>query len=318
MAHDSRRLAPASRRWYDGLSRYLAFATTLISIAAALVVFFKTGRQIDDVKELVAVCIGLIGLAVSLQLEILFRVAERTATRDRYSRVLEGIEDFPDLLPVAAESLDASVATLKRTAVPQFRDEVFKILTHASVRLQELAQGRLRTDGSDNTLVLERFAEAAELIRGTTDDADTGWWGSDDGKRFTELNARLISRGVRIDRIWILDAPPSTALRRLLSEHHDMGINVFMIRADRRDMDQRLLVNMTIRDNDFLQQDILNRSGRSVEYLYSENPTDLERAGNVFAQLRSKATKYMSPESISELFPEGGALPLRPAESGSA
>lgn len=295
-------LSPGTRRWYDKSSRYLALFTLLITIVATAVVFIRAGEENGALKDLLVACIGLVGLTVSLQLEILFRVAERAQARERYSQLLEGIEDYPDLVELAFEALDASVKTLDKATIPQLKREVFNVFHHATSQLQELAQGRLRRAGSDNTLVLDRFAHTHEVVRGTTDEGDTAWWRTDDGRQFLELNKTLIGRNVRIERIWILSASPTQELRDMLEVHHQLKIGVFVVRADRKDLDRRLLVNFTMMDDNFLQMDVPNKEGQAVEYLYSENQVDVERALNTFAQLKSKATKYTGPDSLDLLF----------------
>jgi hypothetical protein len=140
------------------------------------------------------------------------------------------------------------------------------------------------------------------VARGTTDEGDTSWWRTDDGRRFQELNAKLIDKKVRIERIWLLGAPPSQELLALLEEHRQLGVDVFIVRSHRKDMDGRLLVNLTLMDDTFLQMDIPNKEGQAVEYLYSENSVDIERALQTFAQLRSKAARYSGPESLKLIF----------------
>jgi hypothetical protein len=310
---------PGTRRWYDRSSRYLALFTLLIVLGSTAVVFIRTGDENGALKDLIVACIGLIGVAISLQLEILFRVAERAQARERYSRLLEGIEDHPDLLELTFEALDASVKTLDKAGIPQLKNEVFIVFHHATSQLQELAQGRLRRAGSDNTLVLDRFAHAQEVVRGTTDEGDTAWWETDDGKQFLKLNERLIERKVRIERIWILSTPPTPALCDMLEEHYKLKVDVFVVSADRKDLDRRLLINFTLMDDAFLQMDVPNKEGQAVEYLYSENRVDVERALNTFAQLKSKATKYTGPQSLAPLF--GGladSLFTRTSESTDA
>jgi hypothetical protein len=295
-------LKPGTRRWYDRWSRYVAVITLAIVLISTTIVFIRAGDQNAALKDLIVTGIALVGLAISLQFEILFRVAERSQARERYTRLLEGIEDYPDLLDLSFDALDASVRTLDNAKIPQLKREVFNVLHYATSQLQELAQGRLRRPGSDNTLVHDQFQHATTTVRGTTDEGDTIWWGTEDGKRFLETNTELIERGVRIERIWILAGPPSQDLIKIFDHHHTLGVEVFVVNADRKDLDRRLLMNFTLKDDDFLQMDVPNKEGQSVEYLYSENPVDIERALNVFAQLKSKAARYADPDSLFGVF----------------
>jgi hypothetical protein len=295
-------LTPGTRRWYDASSRYLALLALVITIVCTAITFFETTSDNAALKDLIVTCIGLIGAVLALQLEMLFRVTERAQARERYTKLLEGIEDYPDLLDLAHDALDASVRTQDKAQTPQMKLEVFNVFHHATSQLQELAQGRLRRAGSDNTLVLDRFAHAGEFVRGTTDEGDTTWWSTDDGKKFLTLNSSLIDHGVRIERVWILSTQPSAELLDMLEEHYKLKIDVFVVRSDRRDLDRRLLMNFTLLDEGFLQMDVTNKEGQAVEYLYSENKVDIDRALNTFAQLKSKATRYSGPGSVDSVF----------------
>jgi hypothetical protein len=296
-------LRPGSRRWYDSWARYLAVFTVLVTLVTTTIVFFAAPDELSGVRDLVITCIALVGLVIALQLEILFRVSERAQTRDRYGRLLEAFEDFPDLLPVIARIVEASVVTFRTTSTPEFTHEVFNVLAHASARVYDLSQGRMRADGLDNTLVFRRFGEAKSKIQGTTDSIDTRWWRTDDGERFLQQNDLLIRKhGVEVERVWFLKEPLKRDVLDLLEEHRKLGIRLFVLRVDQGDIDRRLLDNFTLMDGAFLQQNVNNREGKAVEYLYSENHADLERAKNLFAQLKSRATEYRGVESLRFLF----------------
>lgn len=304
MNRDCLYLTPGARRWYDRLARYLALFVVLVTVVSTTVVFLVTGNELGEVKSLVTACLGALGLVLSLQLEILFRMFERSRSREGYSRLLEAIEDYPDVFPLVVSCLDASVTTIEHAGTPQMKREVFRILDHCRVQLLELAQGRLRREGSDNGLVLDLFRNTESILQGTTDEADNEWWRSDHGRRFLKLNVDLIRRGVQVERIWLLSAPPSQDSIRLFDEHLAAGVAVFVVRIDRTDVDGRLVVNLTMMDESLVQMDVPNKEGRAVEYLYSENPVDIERAKATLAQLKSRANRYVGPESIETMHSE--------------
>jgi hypothetical protein len=292
-----------SERWYDSWSRYLALVTVGITLVSTTIAFFTIGRDLGGVGELVTTCIGLTGLVVALQLEILFRVAERAQTRDDVGRLLEMVEDYPNLLPIVHSAFAASVSTLRRSTVEPFRREVLTTLNHANVRLQELSQGRLRIDDGDNTLTLERAASTQELLQGTTDEGDTSWWLHNSGALFFALNETLIKeRNVVIERVWILAKQPDQATTEVIEMHHGIGVKIYLLQAGQKHLDRKLLVNMTMMDRSFLHEDLPNKHGQAVEYLFSENPADLERAQTRFAQLKSHSLEYKDRSSLESLF----------------
>jgi hypothetical protein len=267
--------------------------------AVAFVGFFTTGEQLADLKLLIGFCMALVSITVPLQLELLFRLTERARTRERYGMLLEMVEEYPYLLPIIVRTAEAGVATLKNTRVEQFKECVPSILGETQVRMQELAQGRLRTRGGDNALLLERFAAATDLVQGTTDEGDTGWWRQANGKHFLALNRDLIARGVTIERVWILSARPSDETQRVLEEHHSALVKVFVVRLDA--LEGTLLINMTMMDEEFLHEDVTNKLGNAEEYLFSENSADLSRAKSRFSQLKAKAIEYDGKRSIDDL-----------------
>jgi hypothetical protein len=303
MSGSAPRLTPGASRWYDSWSRYLALLTAGVALVTTTIVFFAIGKNLGGVGELVTACIGLLGLVVALQLEILFRGSEKAGMRDELGRILEMMEDFPDLLPIVSSILTGSVSTLRKSKIGQFRKEVLSILNHADVRLQELAQGRLRIADGDNTLTLEHAEATRKTLQGTTDEGDTTWWLHNSGAQFFDINVALIKEHeVEIERVWILAKPPDHATREVLRKHREIGVKVFLLRGDRKDLDRRLLMNMTMMDGVFLHEDLPNKQGQAVEYLFSENAADLERAKSRFAQLKSHSVLYTEEGSLESLF----------------
>ncbi|HSS34434.1 MAG TPA: hypothetical protein VLL27_14255 [Solirubrobacterales bacterium] len=305
-------LTPGTSRWYDRWARYLSLLAVFATLLTTVIVFFTTGQELGGLGVITTASIGLLGLVISLQIETIFRIAERSEARERYGRMLELVEDYPDLQPLLTDALEASVTTLKHTRIDEFKREVLNILVHADVRLRELSQGRLRVDDGDNSLVLARFQEAKEMLCATTDEGDTEWWRGESGVRFFELNKELMRKGASVERVWLLGDKPNDATKKLIDEHHSAGVQVFVMRSDRAGLDKTLLVNMTMMDEVFLQEDLPNKLGQAVEYLYSENRSDLERARSRFARLKSIAAEYTGREVLDELAQAGG----KPAKSG--
>lgn len=296
-------LGKAQARWYDSWSRYLALIAAAVTLVVAIVVFLTIGKELGGVGELVTAAIAVLGLVASLQIETLFRVAERTQAREQYGRLLAMVEDYPRLIRLTTSALEASVATYKRTTVELFKTEVVNTLTDAEVRLHELAQGRLRTTDRDSRPMLDRFADTKASIQAVTDDNDTKWWLQGTGTKFFELNRKLINdRKITVERVWILYAAPDDDTRRIIAEQHTCGVTVFIVRANDCNLDHKLLVNMTMVDDSFLHEDLPNKRGVAVEYLYSENAADLVRAGKTFAQLKTSAKRYDGDQSLDTLF----------------
>ncbi|MGC2372755.1 MAG: hypothetical protein WA484_02660 [Solirubrobacteraceae bacterium] len=284
------------------MARYLGFITACVAIGASLVAFFTVGDAHADLKVLVGFCIGLIAIVLTLQIEALVRLAERASTQELYGKLLAMVEDYPDLLPMITRTAEASVETLKASRVEPFRQCVPEFLTEAQVRLKELAQGRLYTTGGDKTLLPRVFANTTNLIQGTTDVDDTRWWQQAIGLEFLGLNKDLIKgkRKGKVERVWILEEPPPDETRRVIEDHRNADVTVFIVRV--AELDDDLLVNMTMMDGWFLHLDVTNRLRRAGEYLFSENRDDLDRAEARFRRILAAATRYKGPESLDILF----------------
>jgi hypothetical protein len=286
---------------YGSWSRYLPLLSAGVALAAAAIAFFTTGESLADLKLLVGFCIALLTIALPVQFEVLRRVTERATTREQLGRLLEAVEDYPDLLPIITRTAEASVATLTKTNIEEFKDFVGAILIETQIRMQELEQGRLRTSSGDNALLLTRFAAAEHLVQATTDEEDTKWWRQANGKQFFLLNKQLIdkSRG-EVERVWILRGPPSTETVEVLEEQRKAKVRVFVVSA--KDVDDAVVVNMTMMDSAFLHEDVTNKHGQVGEYLFTANPADLARAKQRFSRLKARAHEYNGPSSLDGLF----------------
>jgi hypothetical protein len=290
--------APFLRR-YAGASRYLAPLSVGITVATTLIVFFATTDSLSGVKLLVTICIGLLGAALCLQLEMLVALAERKRSQEGQQSLLESLEEFPELIPLFTRLAQAATTTLRKTKVEEFRPRVATVLGDSYVSLQELAEGRFRMNGI-GTALHARFGKAAECLQGTTDEGDTVWWQRQSGREFFDLNRQLVARGIDVDRVWLLSGAPDEATRRLIDDHFRANIGVYLVRTDR--VPAELVVNMTMMDDAFLYEDIPNKLGEAVEVLYTENEVDCLRAAARFSELKAYATIYESSATIDGLF----------------
>lgn len=286
-------------RRYANKSPYLAPVTVGITVATTLVVFFVTSENLGGIKLLITICIALLGAVLCLQLETLFTVAERNRARDQHGKLLELVEEFPELLPSMTRLAEAASTTLRETQIEEFRSHVAGVLADSYVSLDELTHGRLRLSGW-NGLLHNRFATATRCLQGTTDAADTVWWQQESGRAFFDINKQLIAKGVSVQRFWLLTAAPDTATRQIIEEHAKARVMVYLVRTDR--VEGQHVVNMTMMDEKFLHEDVANKRGDAVEYLYTANEADLRRAVARFAELRAHAVRYDGPASLDVLF----------------
>jgi hypothetical protein len=283
-------------------SPYVGVIAACVAVGVSLFAFFDEGESPSDLKLLIGLGVTLSAIVLSLQIETLVRFAQRTRTQERYAKLLATVEDYPDLLEVITQIAEASVETLKRSRVEPFKQSVPEFLKDARGQLQDLAQGRRHTAGGDKALLPRVFADTRNLIQGTTDGDDTTWWQQAIGRKFLKLNSNLISgkhKG-KVVRVWILKERPLDETREVIEDHWRANVTVLIVHVD--ELDEELLVNMTIMDEWFLHQDVTNRLRRTGEYLFSENREDLDRAQARFRRIVEVATPYEGPKSIDILF----------------
>jgi hypothetical protein len=119
---------------------------------------------------------------------------------------------------------------------------------HAEIRrvtkfLKELGDGYASYPGEDRDWLLALTRSSEVTIDATslpTVDVghrghEDGFWDSDFGRRYLELQAEAIGRGVRVRRIFVQDTATDLeeeAFRRMCQRHVDLGIKVRVLRQD--------------------------------------------------------------------------------------
>jgi hypothetical protein len=286
----SRRAQPFRRR-HSNVARYLAPVGATLSVATALVGFFVAGESHEALKGLIGVVIALLGTTITLLLEVLLRIQERNRAWDAHGGLLMLLEDHPELTPLISATTRASIGTLAHSKVEHFRDEVGRVLYDTSLTLEELARGRLRSSPGTTDLFRYYYEHAEERVRAITDERDLGWWGSATGGAYLELNRA--SRAKKKERIIIVGDERTDGVMELIRDNDKAGVQVYVVRASRV-TESELLVNLTLFDDAFLHQDLVNLKGNTVGYLWSENKTDVQRAGGIFSRLLAQAAPYPS------------------------
>jgi hypothetical protein len=291
---------PRSRLRFEGLGRYLSAAGAAITVAITLTVALSTGVAPNDLKLALDFCIGLLGVAIVLQLEALVRVSERARKREQYANLLDYIEEYPVLLPILTKLSEATVTTMSQTKVPEFKDNARRLLNATQLSMRELAEGRWLSPPGDNSLMFAHYETVKGSVLAVTDDSDTDWWGSATGKRYLELNKAAAGREVSVQRVFLLSCPPTPETLKAMDDNVSHDVKVLIARADQ--VDPELRINITMFDDKLVHEDIVNRDGLTVSYMYTENEIDLNRCASLFSRLCSRANPYSGPASANALF----------------
>lgn len=271
-----------SERVVATLARYSGAVGAALSVAAGL--YTVTLQDQSAVNGLV---IGLLGTAVAFQLEILAKINEKAKRGEDYSSLLRNFEDHPWMLETIATSVAAADECLSETAVMQFQQKVRDCFDHMELKLRQLSQGRLECASGDNSLMMQQYQIAREQVRGLSESADGPWWRSATGRQYLRLNEETARRGIRVQRIFVID-DTLESIQDVIQENIDVGVETYTI--NKTDVPSDLLVNLTIFDDLLAHEDKTNSVGTTIGYVYSSNPVDIARLGEIFERLRSRAS----------------------------
>lgn len=271
----------AVERLWGAFARYSGAVGCALSIALGIYSY-----ELKNAEASGALLVGLVGAAVAFQLEILAKISEKTRRGEEYSALLRNFEEHPWMLRTVSLSVDAATRCLDETRVPQFAEQVRGEFEDLNLNMQRLAQGHLLCRSGDNTLMMDRYEKAQSRVLGLSESADDTWWRSATGRHYLDLNRATTARGVKVERIFILD-PTLPSIDDIIEENVQAGVETFVIM--KADVPAELRLNLTLFDDVLGHEDHTNADGKTVEYLYTTNPSDLARLCNVFQRLRSLA-----------------------------
>jgi hypothetical protein len=192
-------------------------------------------RQADGVRQVRVVITGEIA-----------RINEATRLYDEISRLSPPVFSAERLGTVAA-----ALAGMKRSLA----FEVVQAEIDTALRLAERLShdGEVSYDGEDRdwlwTLTLnaktsiDATSRASRLADGSF--ADEGFWNSEIGVRYLEWQRQAVERGVRVRRIFVLDAAAAAtdpAIRHVLREQVNAGIDARVLDASTLPAARRLLI----------------------------------------------------------------------------
>lgn len=279
-----------------GASKNVGLVGTAISVIIALVTFLVSADNLVAVKALVGISIGLLGSVLAFQLETLIRIHERNQSREQRERLIEILEAEPELLATLVRTAQDYSRLRKGAPLPAFEKAAERMLEATRLTVAELADGRLRTAAGDNTLMIEQYRTATREILATSDDGDLGWWQSETGRNYLEENRRAVERGVLVSRVFLLAVEDDAGLLAVMRANADAGVLVSSARIDR--IPASLRINTTIFDDTLAHEDVTNKAGQTISYLYSSNENDMARLVSSFRRLQSLCTPF-APHSSS-------------------
>jgi hypothetical protein len=269
-------------RMFRRSSRTAVFAGILIAVASAILGLWLGG---DKVSPGESVLIGVVGLVLSLQLDILLRMDRR----DQLTGLIDGPPWVAAHMTRISASLDAITVTYGETIV---QAEAQQRLASFAVEFDELAQGRVRTGSEDVRYLMDATMHCKRSLVAVTNlqpnGNGTSWWDSAIGQNYWRENLAALQRGVTVGRIFITDDDSvQPALEAIVATQCAAGAQVFVI--PRHLVPLKFQRNIAVWDDDVAWEADMNAAGMPIEYVYAHSRHDIERLRRMYDVLHHSA-----------------------------
>jgi hypothetical protein len=249
---------------------------------------------------LLGLTVGLIGVLIGLQVEILLRLIERADAHDVGSKILAELDTVP-ALRTDFHQMACAVASDVRTTHSRIFAAVAQDITAEKVRearrsLQRLSEGSFE-QRPDSRLLVRFVKESRRSIQATSLwSTEADFWDSEEGRNYWDANIHVHDKyHVEITRVFIHDGPIDAQLLRNLTLQEAGEVRLWTVdRSQLADVDDGLLVLVF---DDELTQEITLQSGRAASYRFSSDRADVDRAKDRFWQIQKRATRWHPPSA---------------------
>jgi hypothetical protein len=263
-------------KWRPSWPFLLGVLATVVLTVIAAVVTSTTAN--------LSIVIALLGLAVTLILDLISRVERRQETTTMAFRIAEAVERMPDAAPDLEKAVLLASDIVEGGGGKRFRDA----LTHAASEfrddLEALSRGDLRVHIGSGSILSEETDLTRTTIRATSVvTVDEAWWSSEAGKEYAQASAAAMRRGVSITRIYIFDREQSTRMQILMKEQRAMGTHVYAI--DLADVPLELRINVVIFDERAVYAISETGDPKNPLRMLHTQPHDVQTAIRRFEQL---------------------------------
>jgi hypothetical protein len=259
-------------------------ATVVLTILSAVV---------TSTTATLSMVIALIGLTVTLLLDLITRVEQQRDTSSRAFRIADGIQRLPE----AAADFEASVTLAGQVADnggPRFREALAQASSSFREDVEALSRGDLRVQVGSGPLLSEETALTQREIRATSvATVDEAWWGSEAGREYAAANRAARVRGVAITRIYIFAGKPSQRMREVMEEQRATGARIYAIERD--EVPPELLINVVIFDQRAVYQITETGDPRNPLRMLHTQPSDVQAAIRRFEQLLQLYMQLSAP-----------------------
>lgn len=128
-----------------------------------------------------------------------------------------------------------------------FRDCANNALDECASTIHSIAEGNMPIlPQSPFTFTFEGIKYAEKYIKGVST-SNMSFWRSERGKKFLNLNAAVISRGVLYKRVFIHPSKNIQEIMDILQEHKSKGVDVYVVPTE--ELKPNLVKNFTVMDD---------------------------------------------------------------------
>ena len=272
----------------------VSLATLLIGtvLSAAMGVFFYYRT---DLNAAFATFAGLLGTAITLQVEMIGHRYREDSMRTKQQRLIASL----DRTRWAFDLLEKMMSSIED--INQQRSKVLDELAHRSMEdciqnLNNLASGRFENKYDDFWLLFTLTENAERSIRTTSfGRLDLEWWSSAGGQAYWRLQCRAIERGITVRRIFIFD-DWTAAHEKLVEMQRSRGVHTMRVKAT--DLPLELRIDVILWDEKCVYQTRLNSaassSGSAAINTYDFTPRTISLINNRYELIESCAEAWPS------------------------
>ncbi|MGQ0773140.1 MAG: hypothetical protein ACT4NY_01760 [Pseudonocardiales bacterium] len=255
-------------------------------LLSVLLAAFSWGINAASVAD--SAILGLIGVILSVQFEILVRHEERY----EFAELLSGSKWLHESIKsIAADG--AIIATRFRDT--PIESEARDLLQGLCVEFANLRLGRLRRPPNDVHYLMQHTQEAKSLIRAVTNfgqgTGDPRWWLEGPGQSYFNENIAAVQRDVSIQRIIIYSEDEQDDALRLAAVHHEAGIEIKL--ALRETLKPKQKINFAIWDESVSWELQMNADGDPISNIYCVGPADVRRLVEIHRALWVNSAAYV-------------------------
>jgi hypothetical protein len=246
------------------------------------------------IETITSTVFAMLGIIITLQIDQIARVEKNFQKNARYAELWQKLNSPSWLYPIINEIVD-SVHTVIKGSEEEF--ELFSNSTKIELEscrnyLHDLGRGYLLTEYNNIEPIMHATEKSHFIIRAVSvSNVDDTFWKSSVGKRFWEANKKAIANGAKLERIFIYDTWRDK-LKSTVEQQASIGANVSVYTVPRDQVPPNLRIDMTIIDENFMYEAVLNSDGVPIKNMFTINESDIIRTIKEFNMIKTLADKF--------------------------